>query len=660
MAGTPLKQAPRALGLSVLAAFLLLAGTAEERTLGTVSDEQQMLYTAISIATTGEIGISRDQHFSIPRPGGDAVAPYGMGLPLVEVPFAALAGPWEARFGARTSQTLFVLLQVLLVTAAAAGSGLLAAELGAGVFGQSLAVFGTGLGSPLWAYTAFGFSEPLQAVCLVFASLFALRGSRAEGAAAVRLAAASGFFAGWLVLTKAVNLLFAPLALLPLILDAWPPGRGRLRTWAAAAAGAAGPLAAMLAFEAVRFGKPFSSYGDQRFAHHLLDGAWRLLVGPNKGLLLYFPLVALAVAALPALLRAPGSRAAAFSIVALAAASLVVYARWWAWDGSGGWGPRFLIPLVPLLAAAAGTRAPSRAGRAVGAALLALGIGVNALGTFETEAASFFYVSSTGLARVSPELYAEYPASFRPPPERNGEYRLWRYVPAASDAAFSALRVHPFLLGLRLADLDVDARRERLLRPPWLATRPDAVPDLPPPSPMITTRTPLVNYLTAPFRWPHLFMSFTRPAGERPGAYSTAWVAGLADQTLRNLDIGRPERAARLAGSLFAVSPSAYTAALQAEALRVAGRTDDYRAFLDSLPERVLAAPVLALVRALAARESGQDALAASLLSEASRGIRTAALRQALARPPSEWPSGLHAFLGEISDAPARVPAARE
>lgn len=142
MARTPLNARGRALGLSVVAAFVLLAGTAEERTFGT----------------------AHGQTFSIPRPGGDAVSPYGMGLPLLEVPFALAAGPWEARFGARTSQTLFVLLQVLLVTAAAAGAGLLARTLGAGAFGQGLAVFGTALGSPLWPYTECGFTEPLQAV----------------------------------------------------------------------------------------------------------------------------------------------------------------------------------------------------------------------------------------------------------------------------------------------------------------------------------------------------------------------------------------------------------------------------------------------------------------------------------------------------------------
>jgi len=661
MAATPVKQPPSALGLTVLATFLLLSGTAEERTLGTVSDEQQMLYTAISIATTGELGIGRGQTFAIPRAGGDAVSPYGMGLPLLEVPFALAAGPWESRFGARTSQTLFVLLQVLLVTAAGAGAGLLAKALGASHFGQALAVLGTALASPLWPYTACGFTEPLQAACLVFAVTSAALSSRAEGRVALRLAFAAGFCAGWLVLTKVVNLLFVPLALLPLLVGTWPPARDRIRAWAAAAGGVALPVVAMLAFEVVRFGRPFSSYvRGQSFSHPLLDGAWRLLVGPNKGLFLYFPLGLLAVFGLAALARRPETRGAAVSTLAIAGAFLALYSTWWAWDGSGGWGPRFLVPLVPLLAGAAGTAVGTPARRVAGVALVVLGVAVNALGTFQAEAATFYYVSSTGLARVTRALYEEYPTSFRPPESQDGSFWLPRYVPAASDSAFSVFRVHPFLLANRLAERGDEERRGRLASPPWLATSPDAVPRLPADSPQITTQTPLVHYLASPFRWPHLFMSLTRPAGERPGTYSTAWVAGLADQTLRNLDIGRPERAARLAGSLFAVSPSAYTAALRAEALRVAERTDDYRALLDSLPERVLAAPVLTLVRALAARDAGQDALAASLLHEAARGIHTAALRQALARPPSEWPRGLHAFLGEVPDAPARIPAARE
>lgn len=633
---------------------MLLAATAEERTFGTVSDEQQMLDTAIAIASTGELGISRGQTFAFSRAGGDAVSPYGMGLPLVELPFALLAGPWEARFGARTSQTLFVLLQVLLVTAAAAGAGLLARTLGAGTFGQGLAVLGTALGSPLWAYTACGFTEPLQAVCLVFAVLLAGRASRTGEPRADRLAALAGFFAGWLVLTKVVNLAFAPLALLPLAAGAWPPTRPRLRTWVAAATGAFLPLAAMFAFEIARFGKPFSSYArGQRFSHPLADGVWRLLAGPNKGLALYFPLFLLGLLGIARLARRTESRGVVLAAAGLLAATLGLYGRWWAWDGSGGWGPRFLVPLVPLFGAAAGAAAATPVLRAAGVALLALGIGVNALGTFQAEAATFFYVSSTGLARVPRALYEEYPPSFRPPEGRDGAYFLPRYVPAASDAAFSALRVHPFLLGNRLREATEDERRERLASPPWLTAHPDAVPVLPPPSPSITTRTPLVNYLTGPFRWPHLFMSFTQPRGERPGSYNPAWFAGLADQTMRSLDVGRPDRAARFAERLFALSPSGYTAALRLEGLRLSGQGEAASAFLQTLPERVLRAPVLLLVQALRARDQGQDLLASNFLAEAARGIRTPAVRSALGRPPAEWPRSLRELLAEIPDGSA-------
>jgi hypothetical protein len=654
MAVSRLNSSPRALGLSVIAAFVLLAGTAEERLFGTVTDEQQMLYTAISIAETGELGIARGQTFAIPRPAGDAVSPYGMGLPLVEVPFALLAGPWEARFGARTSQTLFVLLEVLLVTAAAAGAGLLARTLGAGAFGQGLAVFGTALASPLWPYTACGFTEPLQAVCLVFSVLFAVRAGRERG---LRSASLAGFSAGFLVLAKGVNVAVVPLALAPL---AFLAADERGRKWLAAAVGFSGPLALFLACEIVRFGRPFSSYGDQRFSHPFFDGLWRLTIGLNKGLALYFPLLLLALFGIALLSRRSETRGPALAIGGTLAGLLAVYSAWWAWDGSGGWGPRFLVPVVPLLAAAAGCAATTPLLRTAGVTLVLLGTGVNALGVFETEAATFSYVSSTGLARVPRALYEEYPASFRPPEGREGAYLLPRYMPAASDRAFSPFRIHPFLLANRLAGYDDDARRRRLSSPPWLATSPDAVPRFPADSPQITTQTPLARYLASRFRWPHLFMSFERPDGERPGTYNTAWVAGLADQTLRNLDISRPDRASRLAERLFDVSPSAYTAALRAEALRLSGRTGDARAFLDSLPERVFNAPVLALVRALAARDAGQDAVAAALLAEAARGIRTITLRQALARPPAEWPRSLRAFLSDLPDAPVRGPAARQ
>jgi len=74
-----------------------------------------MLSTATALARFGEIGIARGHYFAVHRAAGDAVAPYGMGLPILEAPLVRAAGLWERVLGARTSQTLFVLLQIALV-----------------------------------------------------------------------------------------------------------------------------------------------------------------------------------------------------------------------------------------------------------------------------------------------------------------------------------------------------------------------------------------------------------------------------------------------------------------------------------------------------------------------------------------------------------------
>jgi hypothetical protein len=148
-------------------------------------------------------------------------------------------------------------------------------------------------------------------------------------------------------------------------------------------------------------------------------------------------------------------------------------------------------------------------------------------------------------------------------------------------------------------------------------------------------------------------MSFTHPRGERPGAYNPAWYAGMIDQAMRSLDVGRPERAARIAETLFGLSPSGFTAALRLEGLRQSGQEDAARAFLESMPERALHSPVLLLVQALRARDRGQDLLASNLMSEAARGIHTPGVRAALLLPPAEWPRSLRELLAEIPDGAA-------
>lgn len=104
----------------------------------------------------------------------------------------------------------------------------------------------------------------------------------------------------------------------------------------------------------MRFGQPLT-FG-QPWAFHIgniVRGASGLLVSPGRGLVWYCsPLLLCAVAYRKVRHRnAPG----AVLIVAVFLAYLGLHSVWSFWEGGWSWGPRFLLPAVPGLAALLGT-----------------------------------------------------------------------------------------------------------------------------------------------------------------------------------------------------------------------------------------------------------------------------------------------------------------
>jgi hypothetical protein len=643
-------------GVALAILVFVLAATAEERTFGTISDEQQMLATSVAMTESGELGIARGQLFMVHRAAGDALAPYGMGQPLVEMLPSFLAGGFEKRYGGGASQTLFVALEVALVALAAWGAGLAALALGASETGFLVALFGTGLGSPRWAYTGSGYSEPLQAACLALAFAFAARAARSEAARrAALLSLGAGALAALSVLGKSLNVVVAPLVLAPVLLDGHAAMRRRVRLGAFAAAGATPVLALWLVFELVRFGRPFASYGGANFTHPFLDGVWRLAIGPSKGLLLYFPLAALAAVGLVRLARSRETRGSAVAVAGTFLVLLALAASWWAWDGTVGWGPRLLVPAISLLGAVAGVavaRLSSPLGPRIAIALAGAGVVVNALGVFQSEAATAAYLSKLPPVAVTDKEAAAYP-SYILWHDAAGRRVLSRQFAAASDAGLAPVRVHLFLLGARLFANDARDVERRLSVPPWSRSRPELVPG---PKPLAPSAS-LAAYEVAPFAWPHLFSATSKPRDARADAFATAWDAALADQALREMDVGRPERALPLAERLLDVSPSGYTAALYAEALRALGRRDTLQQFLGSLPKPFLSSPSLGVVEALAARDQGDEAAARRILGDVSGVFPRPGIAKALGSPMSSWPASLHAMTGEnLSDRPLARP----
>ena len=254
----------------------------------------------------------------------------------------------EARLGPGASQPLFLIVPLLCVCAAAAAAGWIALGLGLSAGGVAAAVLLTALGSPLGSYASLDLSEPLQAAALALSLACSLTSSHAlvTPRSSLRYAFLAGAAAGRCRSPNQASRLRYRSRCCRCSAQARTGARSRI---VSALAGLALPFAGWIYFEFWRFGRLFASYAGEGFTHPWLDGFWRLLAGPNRGLGLYFPALVIAMLALVICYRQPSHRArlVVAASTGIFAALLTIAAGWWAWHGLWGWGPRLLVPAVP-------------------------------------------------------------------------------------------------------------------------------------------------------------------------------------------------------------------------------------------------------------------------------------------------------------------------
>ncbi len=110
-------------------------------------------------------------------------------------------------------------------------------------------------------------------------------------------------------------------------------------------------LGSLVLYNLVRFGTPFSTgyhfESGEGFNANWLLGLWGLLFSPYRGLFWYTPLALLSVLAWPGFIRR--HRAEGWLLAAVALVMVALFGKWWMWWGGFAWGPRFLVPLAPLL-----------------------------------------------------------------------------------------------------------------------------------------------------------------------------------------------------------------------------------------------------------------------------------------------------------------------
>ncbi len=210
-------------------------------------------------------------------------------------------------------------------------------------------------------YAVQSWSEPLLATLLLAAFYAMLRVFDAAEARPLTWLLLTGFALGYLIFTKEEFMIAAAIFVLWWAMRrgyalsqagvGWPRVGVRLgREGLRLAAPLAVFLLANLSYNLLRNGSIFRGgyYGIYiNFNTPLALGLYGLLVSPGKGLLWYAPPLLLSLVAARRFWRGHGWEAVLIGV--LFGVALPFYATYLYWDGGVSWGPRFLLPYLPLL-----------------------------------------------------------------------------------------------------------------------------------------------------------------------------------------------------------------------------------------------------------------------------------------------------------------------
>ena len=318
---------------------------------GTIPAKQEAYYRGVR---TGVNDFRAMGKFGL---GGKFYAKAGLGQPLAAVPLAAVARLVTRVFSTSNPQAIERLIVSLFSPViAAAGLALwlvFILGLGCGRAKAFAVVCAIGISTFYFVQAKFFMNHMLVTVLLILGLLCVQRAlPNATG-----LMALAGFCAGWMVLTRIDCVFFAFLIPLFWLLKAWKSGEFRVRSLIWMCVMMVLPILLLGSWNYVRFGHALdlgynitdpSQPNYDAFSSSLLPGLFGQILDLQAGLIWYAPVVPVAVAGFRKLFQ---RSAPAFWVVASGSLlPLVFYARFGNWAGNVSWGPRFLLPSMPLAA----------------------------------------------------------------------------------------------------------------------------------------------------------------------------------------------------------------------------------------------------------------------------------------------------------------------
>jgi hypothetical protein len=377
---------PRWLGLTVflffLSVYLLTTGG------GIVSsDGNTMFLLTSSIVEQGSISIPYGNGY--PGPDGKLYPKAGIGQAVLAAPFYMLARAVYNASGFGDVEKGYVLRFVTstLEPFAAAVAVLLLLYvcfcLGYSVRTSLALTLAFGLTTPVWVYSKSFLTEPLT-TALILGSVLSLLTFKRSGRR--RHLFLAGLCASACVLTKYAMVL-AVVPIIVFFVGSCLPMKHRSSELSALSfvtrlLAFGSPLlfgvAVALWYNHARFGSIFATgYGAETsiggFSTPLLVGLYGQLFSSGKSIFLYAPVLVASWAGFVHFRRKFGAEALLF--LSIFAVNLLFYSKFLSWAGDGSWGPRYIIPFVPLLLVPIGSLLSSEsAGRLLWGAFVFLAV----------------------------------------------------------------------------------------------------------------------------------------------------------------------------------------------------------------------------------------------------------------------------------------------
>ena len=334
-------------------------------------DELQMYGLTEAVGTRGTLALN--------SPGADEppiYSTYGPGQSLAALPLYWVGNlltqvlPTAAHPWARGAMTLWFNPGVTALVAALLYLG---ARHIASPRAALFAALTYALGGMAWPHAKTFFAEPLNA--LLWFGAFLLVWRPTGTLASVRAYALAGLLAGLAPAVKIQAGIVLPILGLYALWAARQAPWRRLLAWGGSALL---PLLALAGYNTILFGSPLrTGYGASiftAFTTPFWEGFSGQLWGLHRGLIWCSPLLLLAPLGLLALWRR--DRGAALLCGAMALSQVLFYATWFAWDGGGAWGPRFLNTVLPFLCLPLAALAPTTARQRVWLKIASVGLAV--------------------------------------------------------------------------------------------------------------------------------------------------------------------------------------------------------------------------------------------------------------------------------------------